>query len=890
METEMSDELQFHLEARADDLMSRRGLTREEALRQARIEFGGVEKYKEESRHARGLWLIDEIRNDLRYGIRQLSKSPIFTLAAVITLAVGIGANTTIFTFENAVMLKPVPVSKPEQLHQLEWTSSNPSFVRRYSGFTWHDDERKASFSYPIYEYIRDHTGSFSGLLAFGGLQTMNLRAAEVAAEVQTVAVSGNYFEVLGVVPVLGRSITAEDAQPGAAPVAVLSYSLWQRAFGSNPGVIGRSVTLNQTPVVIVGVLPKEFLGLRPIALVTTDVYVPFAAPITSEKPQFRAQTTGYFNLLMFGRLRPAIGEEAARFETEQLMRQAIESEPPAKAYDPPQVVMSRAARGMDGVRHQFASYLALMMGVVGMILVIACANLAGLLFSRAELRRREVGTRLALGAPRLRLIRQHLTESLLLSAIGTVIAVPVASFFVEWLPALIPDSEFRLGVDLSFDYRVFLFSVLLCVSSSVLFGLAPALRATRVDILTMLKGSGERLPGKLRWGKLLITIQVGLSLMLLAGATLFLRTLHNVQSAPLGFDPSSVLSFSIDPTTSGYKPDQMRNVIEEASRRIKATPGVRAVAFSNYALLSGTRSTAKVCFPGQPVEQTYTLTVSPQFFETMGMPVFRGRDFSTLDNSGSGKVVIVNETFARRFLKGRDSVGTTVNLLPPKDQVTCPGKEGETLEVIGIVADAKYDSLRNDAPPTAYLAYLQHDEDWTTFQVATSSDPASMLPTIRRVMANFDPNLFLLETRPLSTYVKLFLLPERLLSSLVTFVAVIAVFLACIGIYGTIAYTVSQRTGEIGVRMALGASRSEIVRMSFHESLLPVGIGVVLGLIGASALMPLLESMLYGISPVDPLSLLGAAAILIVAAIAAAIIPARRASRVDPMTALRYE
>jgi predicted permease len=889
-EGQMSDEIRFHLESRIDHLV-RSGLDRPEAERRARVEFGGVESYKEDCRQARGLRFLDELRADLRLTGRQMRRTPGFTGIALLILAIGIGANSAIFSLVDAVLLKMLPVRDPEQLRQLEWTGRRDGFVQGYDGSnsrTPAGETVGTSFAYPVYEHLRDHTETLD-LFSFGGsTNQLNLSIRGRAELARGLVVSGNFFQVLGVEALLGRTIVPDDDRRGAASaVAVLSYSFWERAFGADPSVPGQTVAINGKPFVIAGVLPRVFGGLNPGTLI--DVMLPlswdeiaYASPSQLDNPR-----SWWFRVM--GRLKPGAVEEQARAESEFLLHQAIAAQPPEEKYDPPRLALIAGGQGLESLRNNVRRPLLVLMAVAGMVLLIVCANIGGLLLTRATARRKEIGTRLALGAGRARLVRQLLTESLVLAALGGGAGVALAYGLRSFLPDLLTRAYGPVTLDMSLDARMLLFSIAVCVVAGVVFGLAPALSATRVELTPMLKQGPAAAAGpvRVRAGRALVVVQVSLSLVLLAGAGLFLRTVANLQSEVLGFRTENLLIFQLNATLNGYEDEELLEFYERVVRAVEAVPGVLSASASRHGLVSGSHTNSGIRIPGyqhpgggDPSSSFHF--VAPKYFDTMGIALLAGRDIEWHDREGAPLVAAVNEAFARKYFEGSNPLGRVIEL---------PRRNGvESIEVIALVSDTKFSDIRGPAPHTMYVPFRQHFQHSMTFAVRGLGDPEPLIASLREAVEGIDPNVPLYGIRTQVEQVSQAMQQERLFAHLLVSFGGLALFLACLGLYGRLAYSVSGRIPEIGLRMALGAQRRDVAGMILRESLAPVALGIATGLGAAAAATQLIESLLFGIEPNDPLTLAGSVLVLAFCAAIAAWLPARRAARVDPMTALRYE
>lgn len=891
VEHDLAEELEFHVRARAEH-WERQGLLPPEAARKARLEFGAVEGYKERCREARGLRLIDELRGDLGYGLRQMRAAPMFTAIAVGILAIAVGANTAVFSVIEAALWRMLPVERPEELRELAWTA-------RQDGFSgWYNGSMRpypgggliaTSFAYPVYAHVRDNSTAFADLFLFDRNDRINIGVAGQAHVVPGLLVSGSFFRGLGVEMAIGRPIVPEDDRAGTPPVAVLSYRCWQRLFGGNPSALGQTITVNSAPAVVIGVTPPGFYGVepgRPIDLVV---------PITAILPAFYddmpdiLRSSRHWGFRVMGRLKPGVTDEEAQTETEALVRQALPVNPGQdERYDLTDVLVNAGGQGLDALRRNYARPLWLLMGIAGAILLIACANIAGLLLTRATSRQREISIRLAVGAGRARLVRQLLTESFLLACVGGGLGIGLAFVVRDRLLPLLNLVQEPLEVTLGLNLWLLAFSIGLCLAVGVLCGILPALRATRANVAPMLARampSGSASGSRLFAGKTLIALQVALSVVLLVGAGLFVGTLVNLRSEALGFRPEHVLLFDMDAALSGYEGTRLHDFYERALERVSAAPGVRAASMSQYGLLEGGGRTEDIVVSGAPRGRAkmhvHVLFVAPRFFETMGIPLLVGRDFTSSDREAAPRVALGNQTLARRLPGGRSPVGRRIRYGEPPD--------GDT-EIIGMVADARFATLREPSPPILYLPYRQHQHHRMTFAMRAAGAPAALASAIRQTLAELDPNVPLLNVMTQNEQINRSVQQERTFAQLVSGFAALAVLLACLGIYGTLAYSVARRTSEIGLRMALGARPWNIVQLVLRESLIPVVMGAVLGLAGAIASTRLVESMLFGLTPHDAPTFLIATLALVGSALLAAWLPSRRAARVDPMSALRCE
>ena len=850
--------------------------------------------------------MMGTLWQDVRYGVRMLSKAPAFTFVAVLSLALGIGANTALFSLVDAVLLKKLPVAEPEQLVLFNWMAGDSFRLPYLSGY---EDRDKAtglristSFSYPAFARLREQNQSFTELFAFTGIERLNVQADAQQAEITSgQIVSGNYYAGLGVKPLIGRTITDDDDKPTASPVVVVNYRYWQRRFGLDPSIVGRQINVNNIACTIIGVTPREFDGTLQIGE-SPDLSLPMAL-----EPQLMANSGSVLDkadswwLQMMGRLKPGVSLEQAQASLEAAFRQsALEMEaalpPPGQGQpqrleetDVPRLRLSSGSQGLNEERAERQKSLWLLMGVVGLVLLIACANVANLLLARAEGRRKEIGVRLALGASRWRLVRQLLTESLLLAGLGGIAGTLFAMWGKDVLLILRPWGDDAMNIDLKLDWRVLFFTLALSLLTGMLFGLAPALRATRVSLTTALKDSVKGAGGgtvRSLLTKSLVVAQVAMSLLLLVGAGLFIRTLHNLQKVDAGFNQQNLLLFRVDPRLNGYEKERLTNLYRQMFDRIEAVPGVRSATFSRSALLSGSRSTSSIYLPGAEVQVgvrklTHRHTVRANFFETMEIPILLGRSLSPQDDGRAPRVVVINQAFAERYFPNENPVGKRFGFSPEKT--------GD-IEIVGVARDAKYANLRDETPPTVYLSYLQETPGQMNFEVRTAGDPAALVPAIRQAVSEVDNNVALFDIRTQVEQVNELLAQEHLFTTLLSFFGLLALLLATIGIYGVMAYSVAQRTHEIGIRMALGAQSHDILRMVVSQGMILALVGASVGLAGAFYLTRLMSSLLFGVTATDPLTFIGVALVLAAAALLACFIPARRAARVDPMVALRYE
>ena len=864
----------------------RHGLAPEEAARRARIEFGAVERHKEDCREALGFRLIDELGGDIVYGLRKMRAAPTFTIVAVSILAISIGANTAVFSVLDAVVLRMLPVERPQDLRELAWKDRRDSPLKiTYTGAAGSISGGAPSFAYPVYAHVRDRSTVFDDLFLFDP-RAMDIRVSGRAQRVPGLFVSGNFLRGLGVSVTIGRSIGPEDDRADAPAVAVLTYGFWQRVFGGDPSALGQPLAVNGTPAVIIGVTARAFDGVDPGSPI--DVIVPITTLLPVNEARQALGNSRYWRYRVMGRVKAGVDDERVRTETQALFQQALplDSAPTAPSVLP-RVLVAPGGQGLGSLRRNYAQPLYLLMAMMSVVLLIACANVAGLLLTRATARGREMGVRLALGAGRARLMRQLLTESALLACAGGGLGIGLAFVIRGALPSLLNQGRQPLTITLGVSPWLVIFSIALCIAVTLSCGMLPALRATRLGFSAT---QARTVPGggagtsRLVGGKALIAVQVALSLVLLVGAGLFMRTLMSLRAQVIGFDPDHVLLFDMDASASGYTDVRLYDFYESVLERVTSIPAVQEASLSRYGLLSGGRTTATIVIPGEPKGQdevrVHLHFVSPRHLETMGIPLLIGRDFTVQDREGAPRVALANQALARLLPGTGGPVGRRILY----DQPDAP------VEIVGMTGDARFATLREPAPPTLYLPYRQHPQRRMTFAVRVAGDPMAIAAPIRRAISEIDPNVALLDIRTQETQIDTALRQERVFAYVASGFAVLAVLLACLGIYGTLAHSVARRTPEIGLRMALGAGRREVVYTVLRESLVPVVIGLAFGLGVVVATTRFVQSMLFGLTPHDLPTILVAALGLVVSALLAAWLPSRRASHIDPIAALRCE
>ena len=893
LDREIEAEISAHLELAIEENLQR-GLLPAEARRQALVRFGGQEQAKENHREARGLPVLETLLQDLRFAFRMLRKSPGFTAVAVLTLALGIGANTAIFSLTDQILLRELPVPYPEQLVLLRSPGPN-------HGHTWGDvDQGAQSFSYPMYKDLRERSTVFSGLLACREA-TVNVSGHGETQTARANLVSGNFFETLEVPPAVGRLFTpGDETAPGANSVAVLSYGYWTRQFGADASILNNSLTVNGVPLTVVGVTRKGFFGVQIGS--TPDIFIPITMKeqMAPNMLQKLADRTDHW-LPVMGRLKPGITLARAEATLQPIYQPILESDAKLlklsgdelrRFISKPLLLMS-GGHGRLVLQEGAQEPLLVLMSMVGLVLLIACANLAGLLVARGEARQREIGVRLAMGARRALLIRQLLTESLLIAIAGGAAGIALARWCLNAIMAAIPPDQGMLGFVRSVDFRVLWFAVALTLATSVLFGLAPAMRATRLDLQSTLKDQGSNFSAggsNLSLRKVLIVSQVALTAVLLAGAGLFARTLVNLEHANLGVNTSQVLQFSVAPHLNGNTPAQTLAFADRARNEIAALPGVRSVSISTTPIFANDDSSSNFTpegytpHPGDNTDALYNY-IGPYYFSTMGIPLIAGREFTEADTAASPKVCIINEKLARRSFAGRNPIGLHMTRGSGNANTNPP------MKVIGVVANSKWDDTRSDIVPFLYMPYSQDKNlGQLALYIRTERDPATIATALRSLIQRLDSNLPVNNMRTLEEQVSNSMLNDRLVTGLSVSLALLAALLAALGLYGVLAYVVARRTREIGIRIALGGERADILRLIVGQGVrLTLG-GAAIGLVAALVATRWVASLLYGVTAHDPLTFVGVVTLLAVVSGAACYLPARRALRVDPMVALRYE
>ncbi len=1001
---ELEQDIREHIEIEMQDNIAR-GMSAEEARNAAMRKFGNVTRVQEEAREVWSFVWLEQLWQDVRFGLRMLRKSPAFIAVAVLTLAFGIGANTAIFSLIDAVLLRSLPVQNPAQLVLLKWSARKAPNIHGLTA--WGDcpmdmrlgaeNPTGCSFSEPMFREIAQ-SDIFSGTVAFANTGRLDLTGNGPASVINGLLVSGDFFRTMGLKAAVGRLIDANDDTPAAAAVTVLNYGYWQTAFGGSRDVVGRTIELNSVPFTIVGVAEQRFTGVTPGS--DYDVWVPLSNqqrinPLKGMDPlggQDRRNDAGFWWLTVVGRLKPEAslaqsqamvsgifrnemlhgsvtlfhgnqmmggpglrgapsvpgsapappmqfgsGNAAIQFHREVAggpppqsagdgnarMMQAAPSAGPAPspsahpaeipsepktlstAEDNPQVALIFAQTGLTGTRERFVDPLYVLMLAVGIILLIACANVAGLMLARAAARQKEMAVRLALGAGRARIVRQLLTESVMLAVLGGALGVLFAYWGAHAIVSFVSSNQPRpLGFATGVDLRVLGFTVAISLLTGILFGVAPAFRSARINLTPALKeGDGSSASSGHSGGKwfsignALVVTQVALAVVVLVGAGLLVRTLANLRSVDLGFDAHNIVIFGIDPTLAGYKGAQVDSLYRDLQGRLAETPGVKSASFSMMPLLSNGLMMTVFHWPGTPEDQTAesdVLDVGPNFFETLHIPFLAGRGFSASDfalaaaNGGDTPTsaptpVIVNQTFVQKYVGKENPIGK------PFGAAAAGPFGGPTpgYEIVGVVRDAKYNDLRREIHP---MMYAPHHVGVATFELRTAADPRALLPAIREVVGQVNANLPLFNVTTQSEQIDRLLFQERLVARLAGFFGVLALLLACIGLYGLLSYEVSRRTREIGIRIALGAQPERVLKLVLWQGIALAMAGAAVGIGVALGVTRYLASMLFNVRASDPLTMSAVTVLLVLVAVAACYIPARRATRVDPMVALRYE
>jgi predicted permease len=864
-DVDLDEEIRFYLE-RETQLRIDRGEAPAQAREGARRDFGNVLLVKEATRQMWGGTMIADLARDLRHAIRLLLRSPTFTVVTVLSLALGIGANAAIFSLADAVIFRDLPVSDPSRLFQVR--SVGPR-------------QTQSIYSYSLYQEVRDRNRVFSATVCAGSwaivepiiLERPNDERREIRARLT--AVSGNYFDALGVTPVTGRGFTSnEDRVPGASPVAVVSYRFWRQHLDGDPRVVDSRLRHNGISYQILGVTPASFTGIS--SNDDPDVWV----PMMMANAVLATDATGTPNtssLYVFGRLQPGVSAAQASADMERIsgdLKHASRGEV---------VPMSR---GVQSLRPRFEKPLLILLGVVGLLLLIACANLAALLTARAAARHHEIAVRLSLGATGPRLLRQFLTESLLLGALGGAAGLAVASWGTSLLIGIVTSSTRRLPLHFTVDWRMVAFTAVVSIATAILFGLMPAWQAARTGIGPV--SSGTRVHARPRAGRILLVGQMAISLFLLIAASLFIRSLANLRQLDSGFTRENVLVLSLDPRVA------YRNHLEKyftmyrgLRAQVEALPGVRSVSLGTT-FFGGSVSRGNVTYEGHGgqvprEEEPIKVRVGPGFVETLGLSLVAGRAFSDRDDRKAPPAGVVSESIARRYFPSQNPVGKRLSF-------DSTFQEKNAIEIVGVVRDVRYNDLRQPSPYTIYLPLQQGPSPRVDLQVRTAVDPTAVTAQVQEAVRRFDPGVRVVHTVTLERLVDDSIAQDRLLALLAGFFGVLALVLSSVGLYGITSYGVHRRTNEIGVRMALGASMQSVCRMVLREVLVLVISGAAVGIAAALMAAGIVRGLLFGLTPTDPISIAMATATLVAIALLAGYLPARRASRLEPVRALRCE
>jgi predicted permease len=895
---DLDEEMRLHRELREREQIEA-GADLEEARTAARRRFGNDLVLREESRDMWGWSWLENLIQDVRLGLRMLRKNPGFAAVGIITLALGIGANTAIFTLVDAVMLRVLPVANPGQLYRLGDNNNCCVMGGTQNGASF------VLYSYPLYEDLRDRSKDFSELAAFTpfltGLSARRSHFATPAEAFNGDFVSGNYFRMFGVSAIAGRAFDAADDKPGAPPTAMMNYHTWQRQFASDPSVIGSTFTINTVPYTVVGVTPPAFYG-DTLRSDPPDFWLPLATEPLLDRPNTRLDRAGIEWLYLMGRLKP--GADPAQVQAgltvrlQQWLNSRPEVIPDRDRGDIPlqHIRLKPAGHGVDQMQTDYAVGLRLLTVLSGLVLLIACANVANLLLARGVANRLQTAVRMALGAPRRRLIRQMLIESILLGLAGGAAGIYVAYAGTQAILLLAFHGAHYVPISAKPSLAVLGFAVILSVVTGIVFGVAPAWITSRSHPAETLRGAGRSTRDRSSVAqKSLVILQVALSIALLIGAGLLTQSLRNLENQHFGFVTKGRLIVRVDPKLAGYTPEKLGGLYQQIEQRLTQEPGVLSASLSGYSPLGDDNWNQRVYIEGhapdfQGVAPSWD-RVGPRYFETIGTRLLRGRAIEERDTPTSPRVAVINETFARRYFPKEDPIGQHLGM----DDVSHSGD----YEIVGIVEDAKYQDTRGPAYATFFLPLLQTPpgdsvRDGTVYihdlELRTEGKPENLEASVRNILAGIDPNLTILGMTSFAEQVSSNFNQDRLIARLTELFGLLALTLACVGLYGVTVFSVARRTNEIGVRMALGANRRNVLGLVLGGAFGQVVVGLAFGIPLALAGARLMSSQLYGVKSYDPMIISVAAVILAACALLAGVVPARRATKVDPMVALRYE
>ena len=894
-ERDLEEEMRHHLALGAEE----RG-----GPQAARRQFGNVTLLKEESR-AMWTWTFwEQLMQDVRYSVRTMAANPLFTAMAVLSLALGIGANTAIYSFMDAILLRSLPVQHPEQLVVLNWRAKDgPAVIHGQNGSRHRDEMGTNSPNHPFaaFQLLRSKQDVLSTLFAYATAWELNLVTEGQAELADAQLVSGGFYGGLGVSPAVGRLIADDDDRSGAAPVAVISYRYWQSRFAADPAAIGRRILINNAPFTIVGVSSPAFFGINPEGepKVSLPLHAfPLLSANATDMEKSRFFDSNYYWLEMMGRLRPGVSLGQAQSALAGQYRQFVDSTASTakEKADLPVLWLQEGAGGLDFLRRRYSKPLYVLMAMVGLILTIACANIANLLLARSTARRREIAVRLSLGAGRMRVVRQLLTESTLLSLAGGILGVLVALWGIRSITWLLANGRDNFTLHANLNWEVLGFTLLLALVTGLVFGLAPAIQSTKFDLTPALKetrAGAKRDPGHrfgLRIGlsQVLVASQIAISLLLVVAAGLFGRTLSNLQSVELGFNREKVLLFGLNARQAGYKGAALAQFYGDLLNDFRRIPGVRSAGLSQFPLVIGSWNSLSVTIPGAaPASgakpETCYVPVNAEFLATMQIPILLGRGFEQRDMS-SPMVAVVTEQFAKKFFAGENPVGRRVGI---------GSKRPADVEIIGVAKTTLYNSIKEtETPPVAYVPYTQDLPGLSRvhFELRTAGDPMAVVNAVRETVHRASASVPVSEISTQAARIDQTISQERTFAYLCACFAVLALVIACVGLYGTMAYAVARRTNEIGIRMALGAERRRIVWMVLREVFALGAVGLAIGLMVAQATSRFVGSFLFGVKPNDPRSTVASVIVLLSVAFLAGYVPAWKASRIDPMAALRHE